>query len=162
MLLIDIDDFKQLNDRFGHAAGDELLTRIAQILVDCVRDSDLVARYGGEEFVVLALNCDLAGAEPLAEKVRTAIAESSFILDDSLRPLRVTVSVGVAALPRQPQALLPARRRGALPRQGRGQELRGRRRGRGARLAKRRRTSPIPSRLSSAAGPARDVPCCTA
>jgi diguanylate cyclase (GGDEF)-like protein len=97
MLLTDIDDFKQLNDRFGHAAGDELLTRIAQILVDCVRDSDLVARYGGEEFVVLAINCDLSSAESLAEKIRTAIAESSFILDDSLRPLRVTVSVGVAA-----------------------------------------------------------------
>ena len=96
MLLTDIDDFKQLNDRFGHAAGDELLTRIAQLLVDCVRDSDLVARYGGEEFVVLAINCDLEAAEALAEKVRTAIAESSFILDDSLRPLRVTVSVGVA------------------------------------------------------------------
>jgi diguanylate cyclase (GGDEF)-like protein len=96
MLLTDIDDFKQLNDRFGHAAGDELLTRIAQILVDCVRDSDLVARYGGEEFVVLAINCDLPAAEALAEKLRTAIAESSFILDDSLRPLRVTVSVGVA------------------------------------------------------------------
>jgi diguanylate cyclase (GGDEF)-like protein len=96
MLLTDIDDFKQLNDRFGHAAGDELLTRIAQILVDCVRDSDLVARYGGEEFVILALNCDLGAAEQLAEKVRTAIAESSFILDDSLRPLRVTVSIGVA------------------------------------------------------------------
>jgi diguanylate cyclase (GGDEF)-like protein len=97
MLLTDIDDFKQLNDRFGHAAGDELLTRIAQILVDSVRDSDLVARYGGEEFVVLALGCDLTAAEQLAEKIRTAIAESSFILDDSLRPLRVTVSVGVAA-----------------------------------------------------------------
>jgi diguanylate cyclase (GGDEF)-like protein len=96
MLLTDIDDFKQLNDRFGHAAGDELLTRIAQIMVDCVRDSDLVARYGGEEFVILALNCDLASAEQLAEKVRTAIAESSFILDDSLRPLRITISVGVA------------------------------------------------------------------
>jgi diguanylate cyclase len=65
-------------------------------MVDCVRDSDLVARYGGEEFVILALNCDLASAEQLAEKVRTAIAESSFILDDSLRPLRVTISVGVA------------------------------------------------------------------
>ena len=97
MLLADIDDFKQLNDRFGHAAGDELLTRIAQLMVDCVRDSDLVARYGGEEFVILAINCDLEGAEQLAEKVRTAVAESSFILDDSLRPLRVTVSVGVAA-----------------------------------------------------------------
>jgi diguanylate cyclase (GGDEF)-like protein len=96
MLLIDIDDFKQLNDRFGHAAGDELLTRMAPILNNAVRETDLVARYGGEEFVILALNTDVQGAFALAEKVRTAIAESSFILDDSLRPLRVTVSVGVA------------------------------------------------------------------
>jgi diguanylate cyclase (GGDEF)-like protein len=96
MLLIDIDDFKQLNDRFGHAAGDELLTRMAPILNNAVREADLVARYGGEEFVILALNTDVRGAYSLAEKVRTAIAESSFILDDSLRPLRVTVSIGVA------------------------------------------------------------------
>jgi diguanylate cyclase (GGDEF)-like protein len=96
MLLIDIDDFKQLNDRFGHAAGDELLTRMAPILSAAVRETDLVARYGGEEFVILALNTNVEGAYALAEKVRTAIAESSFILDDSLRPLRVTVSIGVA------------------------------------------------------------------
>jgi diguanylate cyclase (GGDEF)-like protein len=96
MLLIDIDDFKQLNDRFGHAAGDEMLKRIAPLLNQAVRETDLVARYGGEEFVILALNTDAQGAYPLAEKVRTSIAESSFILDDSLRPLRITVSVGVA------------------------------------------------------------------
>jgi len=96
MLLIDIDDFKQLNDRFGHAAGDELLMRLAPILNAAIRETDLAARYGGEEFVILAPNTDLSGAYRLAEKVRTSIAESSFILDDSLRPLRVTVSIGVA------------------------------------------------------------------
>ena len=96
MLLIDLDDFKQFNDRFGHAAGDELLSRIARILNDAVRESDLLARYGGEEFVILASNTDVVGAQELAEKVRTEIAESSFILDDSLRPMRVTVSIGVA------------------------------------------------------------------
>jgi diguanylate cyclase (GGDEF)-like protein len=96
MLLIDIDDFKQLNDRFGHAAGDELLMRLAPILNAAIRETDLAARYGGEEFVILAPNTDLSGAYRLAEKVRTSIAESSFILDDSLRPMRVTVSVGVA------------------------------------------------------------------
>jgi diguanylate cyclase (GGDEF)-like protein len=96
MLMLDLDDFKRLNDRFGHAAGDELLTRIARILNGSVRESDFLARYGGEEFVILASDTDLAGAEVLAEKVRTAIAESSFILDESLRPLQVTVSVGVA------------------------------------------------------------------
>jgi diguanylate cyclase (GGDEF)-like protein len=97
ILILDIDDFKRLNDRFGHAAGDEILTRIAQILHGAVRGSDLCARYGGEEFVVLAPGTDTAGAYQLAEKVRTAIAESSFIVDDSLRPQRVTVSIGVAA-----------------------------------------------------------------
>jgi diguanylate cyclase (GGDEF)-like protein len=97
ILLLDIDDFKRLNDRLGHAAGDEILTRIAQILLDGVRASDLCARYGGEEFVILAPNTAVQGAYELAEKLRTAIAESSFIVDDSLRPLRATVSVGVAA-----------------------------------------------------------------
>jgi diguanylate cyclase (GGDEF)-like protein len=96
MLLIDIDDFKKLNDRFGHAAGDELLTRLAPILNTAIRETDLAARYGGEEFVILAPNTNLKGAYRLAEKVRTTIAESSFILDDSLRPMRVTVSIGVA------------------------------------------------------------------
>ncbi|MDJ0847423.1 MAG: diguanylate cyclase [Myxococcota bacterium] len=96
MLLVDIDDFKGLNDRFGHAAGDELLAGMARIMNDTVRESDLLARYGGEEFVVLCSNTDLEGAYSLAEKVRTAISETSFILDDSLRPTRVTVSIGVA------------------------------------------------------------------
>ncbi len=96
MLLIDIDDFKGLNDRLGHAAGDEVLLGIARIMNSTVRDSDLLARYGGEEFVVLAPNTDRLGAYQLAEKVRTAIAESSFILGDSLRPTRVTISIGVA------------------------------------------------------------------
>jgi len=96
MLFVDIDDFKSLNDRLGHAAGDELLARIARIMNAAIRESDLLARYGGEEFVVLASATDLAGAYRLAEKIRTAIAEASFILDDSMRPVRVTVSVGVA------------------------------------------------------------------
>jgi diguanylate cyclase (GGDEF)-like protein len=96
MLLIDIDDFKRLNDRLGHAAGDEILSRIARILNGSVRETDLCARYGGEEFVVLTSDTDVVGAYGLAEKIRTAIAESSFIVDDSLRPLRATVSIGVA------------------------------------------------------------------
>jgi diguanylate cyclase (GGDEF)-like protein len=96
MLLVDIDDFKSLNDRFGHAAGDELLMGLARVLNDIVRDSDLLARYGGEEFVVVAANTEVHGAYRLAEKIRTAVAETSFILDDSLRPMRVTVSIGVA------------------------------------------------------------------
>jgi len=96
ILLIDIDDFKRLNDRLGHAAGDELLTRIARILDENMRASDLLARYGGEEFVVLASNTDLPGAATLGEKVREAVDEKSFLLNETMRLERVTVSVGVA------------------------------------------------------------------
>jgi len=96
LLLIDIDDFKSLNDRFGHAAGDELLHGLALIMNSTVRSSDLLARYGGEEFAVLAPGTDQDGAYQLAEKLRTAIAESSFILGDSMRLTRVTVSAGVS------------------------------------------------------------------
>jgi len=96
LLLVDIDDFKSLNDRFGHAAGDELLYGLALIMNATVRSSDLLARYGGEEFAVLAPGTDRDGAYQLAEKLRTAIAESSFILGDTMRLTRVTVSVGVA------------------------------------------------------------------
>ena len=98
LLMADIDGFKAYNDALGHQAGDHSLKRVASVIGECVgRAGDLVARYGGEEFVVLAPGTDTAGAYQLAEKVRTTIAESSFIVDDSLRPLRVTVSIGVAA-----------------------------------------------------------------
>jgi diguanylate cyclase (GGDEF)-like protein len=96
MILVDVDDFKSLNDRMGHAAGDELLRNIALLMNDTIRESDLLARYGGDEFVVLASNTDLAGAQQLAEKICTAIAEASFIIDESLRPTRATTSMGVA------------------------------------------------------------------
>lgn len=96
MLVVDIDDFKQLNDSFGHAAGDEFLKQIARILKETARETDLVARYGGEEFVIVAPDTCLDGAVVLAEKVCIAIAEASFIVDDSMRPRRATVSIGVS------------------------------------------------------------------
>ncbi len=96
MLLLDLDDFKQFNDRMGHSAGDELLVKIADILSESIRETDLLARYGGEEFVVLTPNTDLEGAVALAEKIRMTVADMPHILDDSLRPVRVTLSVGVA------------------------------------------------------------------
>ena len=96
ILLVDIDDFKALNDRHGHAHGDTLLVRIARVLNESVRESDILARYGGEEFVVLATGTDLEGAMFVAEKVRTAVAETTFVAPETLEPMRVTVSIGVA------------------------------------------------------------------
>ena len=96
MLLVDIDDFKALNDRHGHAEGDALLVRIARVLNESVRESDILARYGGEEFVVLATGTDLDGALFVAEKIRTAVAETAFMLHGNLEAVQVTISIGVA------------------------------------------------------------------
>jgi diguanylate cyclase len=94
--MIDVDHFKYYNDHHGHPAGDEVLRKLAQLLTDGRRANDFVARYGGEEFVVLAPDTGHDGALHLAEKIRTGIAESSFILDESMQLTKMTVSVGVA------------------------------------------------------------------
>jgi len=98
LILIDIDDFKGLNDRHGHAVGDVVLRRVADVMQDCVRDMDLLARYGGEEFVLLASQTELAGAVALAEKIRLAISEARFSVVDLEGPkvLQITASFGVA------------------------------------------------------------------
>ena len=96
MLVCDIDDFKKINDELGHAAGDEFLKQIARILKEQARETDIVARYGGEEFVVIAPRSDLEGAVVFAERVRTAVAEASFIVEETMRPRRATISIGVA------------------------------------------------------------------
>jgi diguanylate cyclase (GGDEF)-like protein len=108
MLLIDIDDFKQLNDRWGHAAGDQVLVRIAQILNEAIRETDVLARYGGEEFVVLSSSTDLLGARILAEKIRLTIEQTAFPIDEREDPLLVTVSVGVAQFSGCPRQLFRA------------------------------------------------------
>ncbi|MBW2725091.1 MAG: diguanylate cyclase [Deltaproteobacteria bacterium] len=97
MLLIDLDDFKTLNDQQGHIVGDDTLTRVSHTMNASVRSTDVLARYGGEEFVVLAPNTDLVGATHLAEKLRRAVEHSHETADASgKRELPVTVSIGVA------------------------------------------------------------------
>jgi diguanylate cyclase (GGDEF)-like protein len=121
LVLADLDDFKSVNDRFGHQAGDEVLRAFADILRETVREIDLAARYGGEEFAVLLPQTHLAGAEQLAERLRRAIASRPL----SPRPgslIAVTASFGVAAFPDSPtpaalvaaadKALYRAKRRG--------------------------------------------------
>lgn len=96
LILLDIDDFKQLNDTYGHAAGDEVLISLAAIMNESARESDLIARYGGEEFVILMPNTDLAGAVHLAEKIRMAVESTRLIIGDRMKPTDVTISLGVA------------------------------------------------------------------
>ena len=75
-LMLDVDHFKQVNDTWGHAAGDVVLQELAQRIESQVRASDVAARYGGEEFVVLLPGTDVASALKLAERIRMAIASS--------------------------------------------------------------------------------------
>ena len=94
MILFDIDLFKQINDRFGHLAGDRVLKDIAGILRSVGRESDAPTRWGGEEFLILLKNCPLERAAAVAEKLRLAIARHRFALAEPDVP--VTVSLGVA------------------------------------------------------------------
>jgi diguanylate cyclase (GGDEF)-like protein len=96
LVLLDIDDFKALNDRYGHVAGDCVLERLAGLLVDQTRDHDLVARYGGEEFVILAPDTERQGALALAEKLRLAIGTRPIRVPAAAEPIPVTASIGVA------------------------------------------------------------------
>jgi two-component system cell cycle response regulator len=99
LILIDIDDFKQLNDRYGHSVGDAVLKRTAAVMNEVVREMDLLARYGGEEFALVASQTSLEGAKGLAEKVRLAVSHARFpvVTLDGPSEIRITVSMGVAA-----------------------------------------------------------------
>ena len=93
---MDIDHFKQINDRYGHAAGDEILKMFCDISLRSLRDIDLFARLGGEEFAVLLPDTDLKGARVAAERIRKSTAETRFELGNGT--LNCTVSIGIAAL----------------------------------------------------------------
>ncbi len=99
LVMIDIDHFKRFNDAHGHQAGDEVLRHVAQLTARALRRSDAVARYGGEEFVVLLPEAAIEDALPVAEKIRAEVERNPLSVGGTLRPLHVTVSLGVAAFP---------------------------------------------------------------
>jgi diguanylate cyclase (GGDEF)-like protein len=95
-LMIDVDHFKSINDRFGHLAGDQVLRQLAHCISAQVRGSDVSARYGGEEFVVLLPGTGVAAGFLLAERIRAAVAAEPIELPGLESRLPVTVSIGVA------------------------------------------------------------------
>jgi diguanylate cyclase (GGDEF)-like protein len=89
----DIDDFKQINDRFGHPSGDEYLQHVAALFAQCLRDQDIAGRIGGEEFLFLLPETGIDGALQLAGRIRKIVEES--VLDPGDRKIRTTISAGV-------------------------------------------------------------------
>ncbi len=102
ILMVDIDHFKRLNDRFGHAAGDRVLRLVAGAIASAVREGDVPARFGGEEFAVLLRNPGAGVALEVGERVRTAVAALDL---SAVGPMSVSVSVGVAVGQRPDQPI---------------------------------------------------------
>jgi diguanylate cyclase (GGDEF)-like protein len=96
MILMDIDNFQDINDRFGHLIGDCVLREVAQCAAGCVRSSDMVFRYGGEEFAIILSNTEIHGAELLAERIRRTVQRLCCNYGET--SITVTASMGVATL----------------------------------------------------------------
>jgi len=97
LIMLDIDDFKSVNDTYGHQQGDVVLRRVARALADSSREADLPARYGGEELALILPHTDLEGAHAIAERIRTAIEALRIPRSDGAGTLRITASLGVSA-----------------------------------------------------------------
>jgi diguanylate cyclase len=93
LVILDIDHFKDINDRYGHPAGDEILCSVAETLRECCRAVDLAARYGGDEFLLVFPDTEVRGAETAARRIRRHLDAQTF---DNAPELRCTVSLGAA------------------------------------------------------------------
>ena len=95
VMALDLDRFKSINDRYGHAAGDAVLVEIAARMSRCLRQGDLLARIGGEEFLAVVRGCGLDRAKSAADRLRRAICDRPVTLPDGLGEIPVTVSIGL-------------------------------------------------------------------
>lgn len=95
IVMFDIDFFKQVNDTYGHAAGDMVLEKVADIIKNSTRSTDMAARYGGEEFVVMLDNTSIDGAKEIAERIRSTVENTSITYNGE--KIQVTISAGTSA-----------------------------------------------------------------
>ena len=95
--MLDLDNFKYVNDTLGHAMGDELIVRVANALRERLRDTDVIARLGGDEFAIILPETDIAAAEILATGLLETIAHDGVVLDER-RAIQVSASIGIAAI----------------------------------------------------------------
>ena len=106
VILLDIDHFKQINDQYGHSAGDEVLVTIANLIIPCLRGVDRLCRHGGEEFIILLPETSAEQAMLLGERLRREIAQQAMQYDD--RPFAVTASFGITTWQAQEANIQPA------------------------------------------------------
>ena len=93
LILVDIDDFKTVNDNYGHKTGDRCLKEVAQLAKSFLRKSDFIARFGGDELIAILHGCNAKDARDVAEKIRTAIEKTRFYYLGEI--IRVTASIGI-------------------------------------------------------------------
>ncbi len=98
LFMVDIDFFKQVNDTFGHHAGDTVLKKLAQVCREVLREVDIIGRVGGEEFAILLPETDKEEANTIAERLRVDLANAKVLLEAGGLPLHFTVSIGIASL----------------------------------------------------------------
>ncbi len=96
LILLDLDDFKLVNDRFGHDVGDRVLVHLAGVLQKSIREIDTLARYGGEEFVILLPETNIKSATIIAERIRKVVNETFVLVGDY--QVKVTASIGVTCI----------------------------------------------------------------
>jgi diguanylate cyclase (GGDEF)-like protein len=104
ILMVDIDHFKSVNDRYGHHAGDMVLQQMSMILQGAVRDTDTVTRWGGEEFLIIARNSARADATILPERIRAAVQANAFNIEGP-EPIHCTCSIGFSVFPFLPNEM---------------------------------------------------------
>lgn len=99
LILLDVDYFKKINDTYGHTVGDEVLSNLAKLVLEVVRDSDIVARYGGEEIAIITPNTSKAEAELLAERLRGKVEKTTVAMVGTTQEIvQVTISLGICSL----------------------------------------------------------------
>jgi diguanylate cyclase (GGDEF)-like protein len=107
LLILDIDFFKNINDTYGHQAGDKVLKKLVIIISGMLRKSDLLARYGGEEFAILLTETNIQGANKVAEKIRKAIENNTFNITEKFeKEIKITVSIGVTEYNKEDDRIL--------------------------------------------------------
>lgn len=96
-IMVDVDNFKRVNDNFGHETGDYVLSRLGNLIPSLVREGDLACRYGGEEFLFVLPNFDANSAKACGENIRNKVNEMRIVIDGSVS--NITISLGISVFP---------------------------------------------------------------